>query len=97
MRYFRYDGEFRWTGGSSRRIQVTVTDLETGKQHMPVLTPKNRAYSRFINYSRMITSTQTGFNFTCSSFKNDYIQSIANAKIYLDEAAFKEEFAEYLV
>ena len=95
MRYFRYDGEFRFTGKSGR-IQVTIFDLQTGEKFMPVITKRNKAYSRFINYSKLVTSIpQTGFYFTCI-FSNTGLV-IKTAKIILDKNEFQNEYAEYLI
>jgi hypothetical protein len=95
MRYFRYDGEFRFTGKSGR-IQVTIFDLQTGEKFMPVVTNKNKAYSRFINYSKLVSSIpQTGFYFTCI-FSNTGL-AIKSAKIILDRNDFISEYAEHIL
>lgn len=95
MRYFRYDGEFRFTGKSGR-VQVTIFDLQTGEKFMPVITTRNKAYCKFINYSKLVTSIpQTGFMFTCV-FSNTGLQ-IKSAKIFLDKDEFISEYAEQLV
>ena len=95
MRYFRYDGDFRFTGRFGR-IQVTIFDLQTGEKFMPVITNRNKAYSRFINYSTLVTSIyQTGFYFTCI-FSNTGL-AIKSAKIILDKNEFHNEYAEHLV
>lgn len=97
MQYFKYDGEWRYTGGKAGRIQVTITDLQTGQTLMPVITNKNKAYGRFINYSKWVGGTQNGFHFTCIYKEGAWVQGMHKVKVYLDEAAFKEEFAEHLV
>jgi hypothetical protein len=97
MQYFKYEGEWRYTGGKAGRVQVTIFDLQTGQKHMPVITNKNKAYNKFINYSKWIGSTQTGFNFTCVFRQGSWVQGLHKVQIYLDEAAFKEEFAEHLI
>ena len=95
MRYFRYDGEFRFTGISGR-IQVTIFDLQTGEKFMPVITTRNKAYNKFINYSKLVPSIpQTGFWFTCI-FSNTGLQ-IKTAKIFLEKDVFVSEYAEQLV
>jgi hypothetical protein len=95
VRYFRYDGDFRFTGRSGR-IQVTIFDLQTGEKFMPVITNRNKAYSRFINYSKLVTSiSQTGFMFEC--IFSDTGLAIKSAKIFLDKDEFISEYAEQLV
>lgn len=97
MRYFRYAGGWRYTGGSGSRIQVTITDLQSGITYMPVITNKNKAYGKFVNYSEWITGTQNGFHFTCTFKENAWPQVLQNVKVYLNENEFKEKFAEHLI
>lgn len=97
MQYFKYEGEWRYTGGKAGRVQVAIIDLQTGQRHMPVITNKNKAYNKFINHSKWISSTQTGFHFTCDFRQGSWVQGLHKAQIYLDENEFKEKFAEHLI
>lgn len=97
MQYFKYEGEWRYTGGKAGRIQVTITDLQTGQTYMPVITNKNKAYNKFINYSKWVGGTQNGFYFTCDYREGLWIQGMHKVQVYLDKDIFNEKFAEYLV
>ena len=97
MRYFRYEGDWRYCGGSGSRIQVTITDLQTGETYMPVITNKNKSYGRFINHSKWVASTQDGFHFTCIFREGLWVQGMHKVQIYLDSNEFKDKFAEHIL
>jgi hypothetical protein len=97
MQYFRYDGEWRYTGGKAGRVQVTITDLQTGQTHMPVITNKNKAYNKFINHSKWVGQTQVGFHFTCVYRAGLWVQGLHKVQVYLDKDEFSGKFAEHLV
>ena len=97
MRYFRYDGEWRYTGGSGSRIQVTIIDLQSGEKYMPAITNKNKSYGRFINHSKWVGTTQDGFHFTCVFREGLWVQGLHKVQIYLNENEFKEKFAEHIL
>lgn len=102
MHYFKYSGELHICNIASSRIQPFITDLQTGKLHKPVVTNKNKAFSKFWNLANFryryyeTDGKKSEIYFTADFSGSTHSKVLKNVKFY-EEAEFKELFAEYLI
>lgn len=96
MRYFVFTGELYWCGGNDRKIQPTIVDLQTGQTYKPVMTRKNKSWTKFVNNSTFINASRLGFHFT-GILSVGYSTSLKNVQIYFDKNEFCNKFAEHLI
>ena len=97
MRYFEFTGELYWCGGNDRRIQPTIIDLQTGETYKPVMTKKNKAWTKFVNNSKFINASRLGFHFTCDYREGSWVQGMHKVQVYFDKNEFCNKFAEHLI
>lgn len=97
MKYFEFTGELYWCGGNDRRVQPTIIDLQTGQRYKPVMTRKNKAWSKFINNSSFVRSNdRLGFYFTGVLAERSPC-TLKSVEIYFAKDAFYDKFAEHLI
>jgi hypothetical protein len=95
MQYFKYSGHIYIC--SQSRIQVHITDMETGHQHNPVLTNKNKAFAKLWN-NASIHNKDSSLYFTADLFNggSSFSKVLKNVNFYPEEE-FKNNFAEFII
>lgn len=98
MEIYKYTGELFICDMSGNRVQPTIIHLKTGEKLLPIMTTKNKAYSKFHNKSRWVakrTKAKYGFYFSAQYIEGwtDYLKNI---KIIPDEEIL-EKYPEELI
>lgn len=100
MKYFHFTGETYNGSNRSGRMQVYITDLETGREYKPILTSRNKSWNKFCKYSKkryIDNQKDIGFYFTGNiNFSSSVAGSLRQIVIY-DKDEFLLKFAEFII
>lgn len=93
MGYYKFTGEIFRCDIAGNKIQLNIIDVTTGVLHMPVVTSKNKNYSKFWNNS----VSKTELFFTAELIDASYTgKNLRNITFY-EKEVFLNNFVEFFI
>lgn len=102
VQIFRFDGSTYNGSLRSDRTQIFITDIKTNQEYRPVITKKNKAYSKFMKhklywYEKEKLKSHKPVYFTAEFSRHASMVGSLRNVIFLSEEEIIDKYAEYLI